>query len=121
MDQQHTQRYRRRDGDENEPMELNDVLEPYDGQEEYYIEEQDSGDDPDGLYDNYEDDGEYSDYHEEIDIAGRFKVAMGVFDTVSILVGVLVVLILVAMLISLVNWLRSDIMHSMLLLQSGLQ
>ena len=46
---------------------------------------------------------------------------MGVFDTVSILVGVLVVLILVAMLISLVNWLRSDIMHSMLLLQSGLQ
>ena len=53
--------------------------------------------------------------------AGRFKVAMGVFDTVSILVGIGVILLLVAMLVSLVSWLRSDILHSALLLQSGLQ
>lgn len=68
---------------------------------------------------------EYSDYHEAMDEAmdeaGRFRVAMGVFDTVSILVGVVVILALVAMLVSLVSWLRSDILHSALLLQSGLQ
>ena len=39
--------------------------------------------------------------------AGRFRVAMGVFDTVSILVGIGVILLLVAMLVSLVGWLRS--------------
>lgn len=70
-------------------------------------------------------DEEYSDYHEAIDEAvsqaGRFRVAMGVFDTVSILVGIGVILLLVAMLVSLVSWLRSDILHSALLLQSGLQ
>ena len=32
-----------------------------------------------------------------------------------------VILLLVAMLVSLVSWLRSDILHSALLLQSGLQ
>lgn len=70
-------------------------------------------------------DEEYSDYHEAMDEAineaGRFRVAMGVFDTVSILVGIGVILLLVAMLVSLVGWLRSDILHSALLLQSGLQ
>ena len=40
---------------------------------------------------------------------------------VAILVGIGVILLLVAMLVSLVSWLRSDILHSALLLQSGLQ
>ncbi|NLO86254.1 MAG: hypothetical protein GX096_12665, partial [Clostridiales bacterium] len=64
---------------------------------------------------------EYSDYHEEMDILGRFKVAMGVFDTISIFMGILVILGLVAILMSLISWLESDIMHSVLLIQSGLQ
>ena len=58
---------------------------------------------------------------EALNQAGRFKVALGVFDSVSILVGIGVILLLVAMLVSLVSWLRSDILHSALLLQSGLQ
>ena len=89
----------------------------YDAQEPPYEEDQPPYGDP---YDE-----EYSGYHEAMDEAmnqaGRFKVAMGVFDTVSILVGIGVILLLVAMLVSLVSWLRSDILHSALLLQSGLQ
>ena len=89
----------------------------YDAQEPSYEEDQPPYGDP---YDE-----EYSGYHEAMDEAmnqaGRFKVAMGVFDTVSILVGIGVILLLVAMLVSLVSWLRSDILHSALLLQSGLQ
>ena len=46
---------------------------------------------------------------------------MGMFDLVSILVGIVVILALVAMLFTLFNWLKSDIQHSALLLQSGLQ
>lgn len=89
----------------------------YDAQEPPYEEDQPPYGDPYGE--------EYSGYHEAMDEAmnqaGRFKVAMGVFDTVSILVGIGVILLLVAMLVSLVSWLRSDILHSALLLQSGLQ
>ena len=46
---------------------------------------------------------------------------MGVFDTVSIIIGVVVILGLVGLLLSLAGWLRTDILHSALLLQSGLQ
>ncbi len=114
MDQD-TQYYQRPSRDGDEPMELNDVLEPFDAGEADggYGEAPD-----DGLYDEYDD---YSDEHEAMDISSRFQVAMGVFDTISILIGVLVVLVLVAMLVSLFNWLRADILHSMVLLQSGLQ
>ena len=56
----------------------------YDAQEPPYEEDQPPYGDP---YDE-----EYSGYHEAMDEAmnqaGRFKVAMGVFDTVSILVGI---------------------------------
>ncbi len=134
-------RFRRGEHQEEE-LRLDDVLEPYDqdepaddeqsgqtfapyedeagplyGQQPSYGEQQPPYGDP---YDE-----EYSGYHEAMDEAmnqaGRFKVAMGVFDTVSILVGIGVILLLVAMLVSLVSWLRSDILHSAQLLQSGLQ
>lgn len=141
-------RFRRGEHQEEE-LRLDDVLEPYD-QDEPADDEQ-SGqtfapyeDEAGPLYEQqpsygeqqppYEEDQppygdpydeEYSGYHEAMDEAmnqaGRFKVAMGVFDTVSILVGIGVILLLVAMLVSLVSWLRSDILHSALLLQSGLQ
>lgn len=141
-------RFRRGEHQEEE-LRLDDVLEPYD-QDEPADDEQ-SGqtfapyeDEAGPLYEQqpsygeqqppYEEDQppygdpydeEYSGYHEAMDESmnqgGRFKVAMGVFDTVSILVGIGVILLLVAMLVSLVSWLRSDILHSALLLQSGLQ
>ena len=108
-------------------LRLDQVLEPYQqeayeqpGPEEDYVPPLQE---PPYEQPPYEE--EYSDYHEAMDEAmdeaGRFRVAMGVFDTVSILVGVVVILALVAMLVSLVSWLRSDILHSALLLQSGLQ
>ena len=121
-----TRRYEGYEEAEDE-LPLDQVLEPY--QQEAYEQ---SGPEEDYApplqeppYEQPPYEEEYSDYHEAMDEAmdeaGRFRVAMGVFDTVSILVGVVVILALVAMLVSLVSWLRSDILHSALLLQSGLQ
>ena len=121
-----TRRYEGYEEAEDE-LPLDQVLEPY--QQEAYEQPGPEEDyapplrEPPYEQPPYEE--EYSDYHEAMDEAmdeaGRFRVAMGVFDTVSILVGVVVILALVAMLVSLVSWLRSDILHSALLLQSGLQ
>lgn len=117
-------RRRRQYEEPEDEMELGEVLEPYeehtgwtqenDPQEEY--------DDPymQGFSDGYYGE-EYSEEHEAVDHEGRFRIAMGLFDLVSIMVGILVILLLVAMLITLYNWLCSDISHSMLLMQSGLQ
>ena len=81
------------------------------------------GDYPEAYLDGYEEfySGEYSEAHEAADSETRFHVAMGLFDLISILVGIVVILVLVGMLATLVNWLRTDILHSALLLQSGLQ
>ena len=118
-------RYRRYEQEE-EAVQLGDVLEPYGNAEwdeaaqEPYM--QDEYEDPymqgyvDGAYAE-----EYSEEHEMIDHEGRFRIAIGMFDLVSIFVGIVVILVLVAMLIMLVEWLGSDIMHSALLLQSGLK
>lgn len=119
MDEQ-TRRYE----PQEDAVELGDVLEPYEPQETYdepYPAQDEAYYDEPYLEDGAEYIDEYSDEHEAIDIEGRFKVAMGVFDTVSILVGILVILALVAILMTLINWLRTDILHSALLLQSGLQ
>lgn len=108
-------------------LRLDEVLEPYEQDGYDRIEPEDDYAPPaqEPPYEEQPYAEEYSDYHEAMDEAmdeaGRFRVAMGVFDTVSILVGVVVILALVAMLLSLVSWLRSDILHSALLLQSGLQ
>ena len=72
------------------------------------------------IYEEFFDE-EYSEEHEEADSESRFRLAMGVFDLVSIFVGIVVILVLSGMLITLINWLRTDILHSALLLQSGLQ
>ena len=146
-----TRRFQRHDDQQEDELRLDEVLEPYEQDEpEVYAaspdfapygdaqppyEEQPYDENPSAYEPPYEEenqpsygdpyDEEYSDYHEAIDEAvsqaGRFRVAMGVFDTVSILVGIGGILLLVAMLVSLVSWLRSDILHSALLLQSGLQ
>ena len=62
-----------------------------------------------------------ADYDEELDDTNRFRVAMNVFDLISILVGLALILVLVALLISLVTWLEGDISQSLTLLTSNLQ
>lgn len=61
---------------------------------------------------------EYSDYNEELDDTHRFHVAMNVFDLISVLAGLAVILVLAAILISLITWLQSDIAQSFTLLTS---
>ena len=112
-----------------EAVELNQVLEPY---EEQQWADEDAGDEafyqeqpeeyPDAYLEGYQDfyGEEYSEEHEAADTEGRFRIAMGMFDLISIMIGVVVILVLVGMLITLFNWLRNDILHSALLLQSGL-
>lgn len=122
---------RRYRAQEDEALQLGDVLEPYEQQSQYEedYDMHEEGNDAfaydeapydDDPYADYPQQDDYSDYHEEMDSKARFKVAMGVFDTVSILVGVLVIFVLIGVLMTLFNWLRSDILHSVLLLQSGL-
>ena len=116
-----------------EAYELDEVLEPFEAEEQqwdadgYYQQqayEQPYQDEyPEAYAEGYEEffDEEYSEEHEEADSESRFRLAMGVFDLVSIFVGIVVILVLSGMLITLINWLRTDILHSALLLQSGLQ
>lgn len=122
-------RRRSRQYENEEAVELGEVLEPYEeiqwaddglyAQQEY--EAQDEY--PDAYSNDYEDfyDDEYSDEHAAADTESRFRIAIGMFDLISIVIGIVVVLILAGMLITLFNWLRLDILHSALLLQSGLQ
>jgi hypothetical protein len=59
--------------------------------------------------------------YEQGDEKRRFRVAMNVFDTVSVLMGLVVILALTALIVSMVSWLRTDILHSFVILQSGIQ
>lgn len=120
--------------DESEPLRLQEVLEPYGAEPAPYNEdyaEPDYADealeyDEDGkpiyqdMYLGYDEYSEYDDEHEG-NPEGRFKVAMSVFNVISVLVGILAILVLVALLVSLINWLGADIRHSFVLLQSNLQ
>ena len=119
------ERRRRRYEDDEEAVQLGDVLEPYardNWGDSAHEPAQESYDDPyvQGYAEGYYDD-EYSDGHEAVDHESRFRIAIGVFDLISILVGIVVILLLVAMLFLLFDWLKSDILHSALLLQSGLK
>ncbi len=104
-----------------ETVELGEVLEPYQQPETIYQDPQEEY--PEAYLEGYEDfyGDEYSEEHEAVDNETRFHIAMGAFDLISICIGIVVILLLVSMLITLFNWLRNDILHSALLLQSGLQ
>ena len=124
-------RRRSRQYDAEEAVELGDVLEPYASQQpanenayqEFNDGIQQQEEYPEAYLEGYEDfyGEEYSEEHEAADTETRFRVAIGLFDLISIIVGIIVILLLVGMLITLLNWLRNDILHSALLLQSGLQ
>lgn len=49
---------------------------------------------------------------------GRFRVAAGVMDFLGVIGGMVVVLLLIALLISLVNWLQADIFRTITILQT---
>ena len=52
---------------------------------------------------------------------GRVRTTMGVLNTFSVLLGVFVIFVLVAMLLGLFSWLRTDILHSLTLLEGGIR
>ena len=84
----------------------------YEGEYEdaYIVEEMDEPD---------EGEGEYLDYGDEAE--QRFHGTVSLMDMVSLLIGVGVILVLTALMISIVSWLREDLIHSFVLLQSGIQ
>ena len=111
---------------EEEAVELGNVLEPYGRQNIQQVQyEQPSYEPPQNeqlpYHQQYEEEYDYSDEHEAADDETRFRVAMGIFDLTSILVGIVVILGLVAMLVTLLQWLNNDILHSAVLITSGLQ
>ena len=131
-------RARRNRRQEEETLQLEQVLEPYDDQQAYLQQFQydeplayeDASNDAQMYqqvsYQPYPEAG-YADYlpqEEEIEEAGdaemRFGVAAHIFDVISSLVGVFVILMLLAMLLTLIDWLRTDILHSFVMLQSGI-
>jgi len=63
---------------------------------------------------------EYAEYGDALDETHRFHLAMNVFDLISVLAGLAVILVLVAILVSLITWLQSDITQSFTLLTSQL-
>lgn len=100
---------------EEEQLPLDEVLEPY-----QFADDPQGGEPyPDAEYQHYPEAG-YAEYLTEEEPENRFGVAVHVFDVLSSLAGVFVILILVAMLLTLVDWLRTDLVHSFMLLQSGI-
>lgn len=121
-------RRRRVDKQTEQIMALDQVLEPY--EEQSWQNVQDSSIFPDAGENQSQMDPaqtqylygeEYSEEHEAVDTENRFHFAIGMFDLISIIIGVAVILVLAGMLLTLLNWLRNDILHSALLLQSGLK
>lgn len=77
-----------------------------------------------GDYDEYDDYGDYDEdgygdadddpgLDEEIGREHNFRIAMNVFDLISMLVGLAAILVLAAMLFSLVTWVQRDISQSL--------
>lgn len=94
-------------GEEGYTPEYDGEYDPdYDGDEEAYGEFQDE---------------DYSVYQDERDNTHRFHLAMNVFDTASVLAGIVVIFALSAIIFSLISWVRTDITHSFVILQNRIQ
>jgi hypothetical protein len=70
------------------------------------------------AYEEDEDYGDYDDYEEsaldeELGREHNFRIAMSVFDLISMLVGLAVILVLTALLFGLFNWVQRDISQSL--------
>ncbi|MBN1778191.1 MAG: hypothetical protein JW811_08730 [Clostridiales bacterium] len=68
-----------------------------------------------GEYEEYDEHEDYADYDldEELDSEHKFRIAMSVFDLVSMLVGIAVILMLTALLFGLFNWVQRDLSQSL--------
>ncbi|HPF86930.1 MAG TPA: hypothetical protein PK537_02615 [Candidatus Limiplasma sp.] len=93
---------------QQEPWDDNDTYEPYNGDGYGDYEDYDDYDD----YDDYED-YEDSDLDQELDSEHHFRIAMNVFDLISTLVGLAVILLLTGLLFSLIHWVQRDIAESL--------
>ena len=108
-----------------EDVQLEDMLQPYEEgpAEESFWQEKFAPEETqyDQMYVDQPYLEEYSDEREEADLESRVHIAMGVLDLISIVIGIAVILVLVAMFVSLFSWLRNDILNSAVLMQSGLK
>ena len=123
MDQD-TQIFYGSEGDDfvpNEQLYGDSQMEMYaDGSDGYYQE--DMPPDYNG-YDVYgEESYEESEFDDlEDDNPKGFRVAMSVFDTASIIMGIVVIFALTTLIVSILSWLRTDITHTFVILQSRVQ
>ena len=108
-------------GDEEDFQESYDFEPEMEAYEDDYAEQEYEEEAEDHFGYEIEDEELYEPPHGEGKEKKRFRVAMNVFDTVSVLMGVVVILALTTLLISIVSWLRTDIIHSFVLLQSTIQ
>ena len=55
---------------------------------------------------------------ERVERQNHFRLAAGIFDFIGVVVGIVCCLVLVAMLLSLLSWLRNDISSALAIFQS---
>jgi uncharacterized protein YqhQ len=70
--------------------------------------------------DEYEEYGDY-DLDEELDSEHHFRIAMSVFNLISMLIGLAVILVLTALLFSLFNWVLRDLSQSLSVITAPFQ
>ena len=68
-----------------------------------------------GEYEEYDEYAEYDDYDldEELSSEHSFRIAMSVFNLISMLIGLAVILVLTALLFGLINWVQRDLSQSL--------
>lgn len=68
-----------------------------------------------GEYEDYDEYADYDDYDldEELSSEQSFRIAMSVFDLISMLIGLAVILVLTALLFGLINWVQRDLSQSL--------
>jgi len=88
-------------------------------------EAEDSESYTDNTYETYatDYDDDYDDYNldEELDSEHNFRIAMNVFDLISILVGLAIILVLAGLLFSLFNWVQRDLSQSLSVITAPFQ
>ncbi len=82
------------------------------------VDENDGASFEEDSQNGYEDDA--SEY-EEINDTHRFHIAMNVFNLISILVGLAIILVLVAVLVSLATWLQGDVSQTLTLFTANIK
>lgn len=71
--------------------------------------------DENGEYEDYDEYADYDDYDldEQLSSEQGFRIAMSVFDLISMLIGLAVILVLTALLFGLFNWVQRDLSQSL--------